>query len=216
MSNYYLALGIERDADLNRIKQAYRICCKRYHPDSGSSEGDKQHFLRIQEAYETLSDANKRREYDRRLEEKENWGWESQSRPGGQSLRQWSGRPPFGGFTSILDEFFGGFVPGFFDDLFSTEKELYAELILSPEEAQAGGELPIEIPVMTACPSCSGFGLRAGGICMTCYGEGRAQTKRTLRLHVPAGIYDGAEARVSLEGIGAPDVFLNVEVTVSA
>lgn len=216
MNNYYLALGIERDADLSKIKQAYRICCKRYHPDSGSSEGDKQRFLRIQEAYETLSDAEKRRMYDRRLEEKEKWSRESQSRPERQPRQRWSGRSPFGGFTSILDEFFGGFVPGFFDDPVSTEKDLYAELILSPEEANAGGELPIEIPVVTECPSCGGFGLRAGGICMTCYGEGRAQTRRTLRLHVPAGIYDGAEARVSLEGIGAPDVFLNVEVTVSA
>jgi DnaJ-class molecular chaperone len=224
MSNYYLALGIERTANLNKIKQAYRICCKKYHPDSCSSGRNKQHFLKIQEAYETLSDEEKRKEYDRRLSEHAS----GESRPAQREtaasrrprrsgqVRPFAGRSPFGSFTSLLDEFFGGFVPGFFDNPFSAEKELYAELVLSPDEARAGGELPVEIPVISECPSCRGRGSRGGGLCATCYGEGRVPTKRTLRLHVPAGIFDGAEARVSLEGIGIPGVFLNVDVTVSA
>jgi DnaJ-class molecular chaperone len=213
MSNYYLALGIEKDADLNKIKKAYRICCKKFHPDVSRDKQKKQEFLTIQKAYETLSDKEKRRKYDRQLEEQE------QVIPG---YADWTGTPNqktfwnrhIRQFSSILDNFFEGFIPGFFEDDFSHNKELYLELLLSPGEAQNGGDFSVDIPVLEDCSLCSGTGFWKSFLCTSCSGFGRIRAYRSFVLHIPAHVKHGTEARVSLEGIGLNNVFLNVEIIV--
>lgn len=65
--DYYIVLGVSRGADLNRIKKAYRKVVKKYHPDVIQSEETKKRFLEIREAYETLSDERRRKEYDEEL-----------------------------------------------------------------------------------------------------------------------------------------------------
>jgi curved DNA-binding protein CbpA len=64
--NYYVVLGIEEDADSNSIRSAFRALARRYHPDVGGGSSAIE-FRRVLEAYETLSDPDRRRVYDRRL-----------------------------------------------------------------------------------------------------------------------------------------------------
>lgn len=212
MSNYYLALGIDKDADLNKIKKAYRVYCKKYHPDTATSS-QKKNFLQIQEAYDTLSNMDKRKEYDRRLKYSgrqvpvhfmtEDF-WERQRYQTGQVRK----------FSSLIDDFFSGFIPGFFEEEFSGNKNLFVELILSPDEARRGGNFPIEIPVREICSACSGKGHENHFVCSLCCGSGYTSSKRSFDLHVPAGVYSGLETSISLEGIGLRDVILNIEIAV--
>ena len=211
MSNYYLALGIEKDADVHKIKKAYRLCCKKYHPDIMTNKEKNERFLAIQRAYETLSNEEKRRIYDQSLEQ------QTYTRP---AFRESLNRKKIirdrhiKEFSSLMDDFFEGFVPGFFELGFSQHKELYLELILSPEEAQKGGEFPVDVPVLEVCMSCHGTGYRKFFICTDCSGFGQVRGARTLVLHVPRGVTNGTEAKVSLEGIGLKELFLNVEILI--
>jgi DnaJ-class molecular chaperone len=212
MSNYYLALGIDRDADLDKIKKAYRFFSVKYQPGLANREQEEA-FLRIQEAYDTLPDPDKRRVYDRLLPES----------PGDIPVSFVSGAfwnekntkdRHIHRYSSVIDDFFAGFVSGFFEDDFSGNKDLFIELILTPQEARAGGDFPVEIPVIEECQSCAGRGYARRFICRACGGSGNVHGKRTFDLHVPAGITTGAEAKVSLGGIGLENVGLNVEVVV--
>ena len=171
MNNYYLVLGIDKDADLDKIKHEYRFYCKKYHPDLSSKE-EKNKFHKIQEAYETLSDEK--------------------------------------------DEFFEGFVSGFFKEDFSGDKGLYLELILTPEEAISGGDFTIEVPVLEECSVCLGKGYINRFICSFCNGTGTIHKKRSFILHVPANITSNTSTKVSLEGIGLPNVYINVDIVIAS
>lgn len=137
--DYYIVLGVSRGADLNKIKKAYRTVVKKYHPDVAQSEESKQRFLEIKEAYETLSDERRRKEYDQELTKQ------------GSELRITrvpsiiESRTSFFDqierlFSSSADDFFEGFLPGFFDVEKGriSGKDLYFEAILSPGEAAEG------------------------------------------------------------------------------
>ena len=65
--NYYIVLGIDRGADPNQIKRAYREAIKRYHPDTKEKGTDPDKFMKAREAYEILSDTRRRRAYDATL-----------------------------------------------------------------------------------------------------------------------------------------------------
>jgi len=214
MSNYYLALGIDRDADLDKIKKAYRHYCKKYHPDLANKE-QRKHFFRIQEAYETLSDENRRRDYDRTMSPPPGGGrvpvhfadssvWEERDTEERYIRR----------FRSDIDDFFDEFVAGFFEEPFSRKKDLYAEIILSPMEAQTGGQLPIDVPVIEECTGCCGRGHANGFICNSCGGMGRTHSSRRFDLNIPPGIRSGASATVSLAGIGLKNVYLHIDISV--
>lgn len=210
MSNYYLALGIDKDADLEKIKKAYRSYCMQYHPDL-STEEDKNKFLMIQEAYETLSDMEKREKYDKRISSNKipvnfvNNNFWNKKRYTGKRIKK---------FSSLIDDFFNGFVTGFFEEDFSSKKELFLELILSYNEAQSGGDFSIEIPVLEKCNICNGKGFSNSFICPECRGSGRIRSKHEIVLHIPSGVYDGLETTVPLEGIGLGNVFLFVNIIV--
>lgn len=67
MKNYYQILGVDKNADQEGIRKAYRILAKKYHPDIiGDNEKVKEYFMQIQEAYEVLGDDKKRKIYDER------------------------------------------------------------------------------------------------------------------------------------------------------
>ena len=67
MQDYYVVLGISKGANLNKIKKAYRTVVKKHHPDVTQNQESKKRFLEIREAYDTLSDENKRKQYDEAL-----------------------------------------------------------------------------------------------------------------------------------------------------
>jgi DnaJ-class molecular chaperone len=219
--NHYYVLGINRHADINKIKRAYRDAARRYHPDHEG--GDPEQFKRVQKAYETLSDADSRRDYDTRKGQggipiDVRTGYERRPREYGSSP---SVRPGPGGiswdadrFFSFTDELLKGFVPGFFDRHIDREKDFYIDLVLSPWEAAEGGYVPIQMPVMIECPRCSAPGFFRRSDCPVCSGYGRVETARSFSLYVPPGIPSGIEETVCLDEIGLTGSKLHVNVIV--
>jgi molecular chaperone DnaJ len=214
--DYYIVLGVSRGADLHKIKKAYRMMVKKYHPDMGPSPQDNARFLEAKEAYETLTDEAKRRSYDRELQQQ------------GSSLRTAHApdlirrrRAPLEDLdplVSAADEFFGGFVPGFLPDYFEKEhakgKDLFLDIILSPQEAFDGGLFPVTVPVIAACPRCHRTGMWEGFFCPVCMGKGRVQGRREFSLSIPPHVRHGTEITLPLDDIGLSHVYLNVTVLI--
>lgn len=217
--NFYEILGVSRDADLEDIHRAYRSRVRRLHPDVNRTEGSAQAFLRVQAAYTTLSDADKRREYDRRLR-------------GAVPVRPFSA-PPSRGRPGASFASPGAPFPAGWDDLFIPLEELVArlftswgpawppdeprmgvEVILTPAEAARGGRLPLHIPLEVDCPRCLGMGIGwSRGWCLDCLGRGRVRSQARIDLNLPAGIRDGTALDLSLAGTGLPGM-LRVDVRV--
>jgi molecular chaperone DnaJ len=212
--DYYLVLGISRGADLNKIKRAYRKIAKQLHPDVTHSSLDAERFIEIREAYETLADEAKRRKYDADLQKQ------------GSSLRVYAvpetirkRRSVFkemDSFESLVDDFFEGFLPGFFsrERSRSTAKDLYYEVVLSPEEARKGGLFPISVPVVAPCPRCGKTGLWEEFFCQVCLGQGRISAEREFSLSIPPRTHHGTSMTLSLEDIGLQGAYLHVLVSI--
>ena len=163
--DYYEDLGVSRDAGSEEIGRAFRKLAAKYHPDR--NPGDKQaeeHFKRIAEAYNVLSDPKSRAAYDR----------------GGS--RQVEADTGFHGFDTTEDIFsaFGDI----FGDLFGERMRRRAapaagetyevELALSPWEAESGTHKTVGVELPAACEECGGTGARRGSSrdCPTCHGSG--------------------------------------------
>jgi molecular chaperone DnaJ len=215
-SNYYLVLGIERGADLSQIKHAYRQAIKRYHPDKGDGASDPDKFMQAQEAYEVLSDLERRRAHDAELH-RDGIPAHVTRVPRAAAHRR-RVRPDPRAAASFLDEFFEGLVPGFFGwhpRRRSTAGDLYMEVVLTPEEAFRGGVFPVAVPVLQVCPDC---GEERAGVffCRTCLGRGVVQNRREFNLAIPPDVADGTSATVSLEDIGLRGARLHIDVRVRA
>ena len=212
--DYYIVLGVSRGADLSKIKKAYRVIAKKYHPDASSSGESHEKFLELREAYETLMDEEKRRKYDEELARQ---GRElkitripeeiySQRRTAIQEMER---------NYSFVDEFFSGFVPGVFErGKVATGKDLYLEVILSPEEGAQGGLFPITVPVLEPCPRCRRKGLWEEFFCPTCFGRGVVRAEREFSLSIPPHVPHGAQISLSTEDIGLRRVNLHVLVLI--
>ncbi len=163
--DHYAELGVSRDASSDEIGRAFRRLAAKYHPDR--NPGDKQaeeHFKRIAEAYNVLSDPKSRAAYDR---------------GGSQQVEADTG---FHGFDSTEDVFthFGDI----FGDLFGERMRRSAapergadfevEVPWTAEEAARGGQKPISIELPGACETCGGTGARSGRSpeCSSCHGTG--------------------------------------------
>lgn len=213
-TDYYIVLGVSRGADLQKIKKAYRQVAKKYHPDFSGSPLTTDKFLEVKEAYETLSDDARRREYDRELELCQKV---VRQPPATETLRP-GPRAAVAGldFYSDADDFFSGFLPGFFDVERNRlrAKDLYFEAILSPREARDGGLFPVTVPVFEACPDCGRGRLWEGLLCARCGGSGRIQSERAFSLSIPPHVRHGTEVTISLEDIGLRGAYLHVCVIV--
>jgi molecular chaperone DnaJ len=212
--DYYLVLGVSRRANLNKIKQAYRTVAKKYHPDMSHLPESAERFREIKEAYETLGDERKRRRYDEELAR--------QGSPVRISKvpdiiqRKTSVFDRAEDFFSHVDEFFQGFVPGFFERGVGRGKDLYFEAILSPSEAAEGGLFPITVPVVEDCPKCGKTGCWDDFLCPVCYGYGRIRGEREFSVSIPPHVKHGTEIRLSMEDIGLRDAWVNIVVSVDA
>jgi DnaJ-class molecular chaperone len=213
VKNYYVTLGISRGADLHQIKKAYRKVAKKVHPDATHSE-DSQRFREIREAYETLTDEDTRRQHDARLQSEPAPVRISSVTDGIKHRRSMFNE--IKRFESFVDEFFEGFVPGFFhkERYRPPSKDLYYEVILSPSEAMHGGLFPISVPVIEVCPRCDQTGFWDSFYCSECNGHGYRQAQREFSLSIPPRTGHGTEATLSLEDIGLPDVNLFVRIQI--
>ncbi|MBN2494709.1 MAG: J domain-containing protein [Deltaproteobacteria bacterium] len=220
--DFYVVLGVSRDADLRQIRSAYRQLVKIYHPDAAPQPPER--FLEVKQAYETLKDAESRQAHDSMLET-----GRSRRAHGEPLVVSRSERAPAvarsdrsrlqeeaEGLFTELDEFFAGWIPGLFTRgrTASRQKDLYVELVLSPAEARTGGMIPLSIPVETPCDECGGLGIQQALSCPACRGRGRLVDHHQIEISVPPGVTDGTQARLSLADIGLPKVDLIAYVTV--
>ena len=167
-TEYYDRLGLSKDASQDEIKRAYRKLSKKYHPDINKEPGAEEKYKEILEAYETLSDAQKRAAYHQ-------YGPDGANGFGGQgSFGGFDGGAGFGGFEDIFSSFFGGGAtrnpnaPRQGDDL-------QYRVNLSFEEAVFGAEKEIHYNREVTCKTCSGSGAKPGTspvTCGRCHGHG--------------------------------------------
>jgi molecular chaperone DnaJ len=227
--DYYEVLGVQRAADADEIKKAYRRLAMKYHPDRNPNDPEAEtHFKEAKEAYEVLSDGRKRSAYDQF----------------GHAGVEGGGAGGFGAadaFSDIFGDVFG--------DIFGTGRrgraqvyrgaDLRYELELTLEQAVTGDTVNIDIPSHVTCETCSGSGAAEGSArttCGTCAGHGQVRVQqgffsiqqtcpacrgagtvvetpcgecrgagvvrkvRTLAVKVPAGVDTGDRIRLSREG----------------
>ena len=169
MKDYYEILNVSRDASQDEIKSAYRKLAKKYHPDLNPNDKEaEQKFKEINEAYEILSDPEKRKRYDM-------FGEAGANGQGGYSQ-------DFGGFGDIFDDIFDIFTGGFGRTSQRSRDygpvrgaDLRYELTLEFEEAVFGVEKEIQIRRAESCGTCDGTGVKPGSskeTCSKCNGTG--------------------------------------------
>lgn len=172
--DYYDVLGVSRNAGEEDIRRAFRRKAMEYHPDRNKNAGAEEKFKEINEAYQVLSDANKRAQYDRFGKA----GVGSGAQAGGSPF---DGFDVFGGFGDIFDSFFGdasarsGRQP-------RRGGDIHQQVTLSFEESVFGAEREVEISRLESCQRCSGAGNEPGtsvDTCGTC--QGRGQVRRSQR-----------------------------------
>ncbi|WP_080874657.1 molecular chaperone DnaJ [Oceanobacillus timonensis] len=166
--DYYDLLGVDKDASKDEIKKSYRKLARKYHPDVNQEEGAAEKFKEVKEAYEVLSDDQKRAQYD----QFGHAGPQSQGFGGFGG----GGAQDFGGFSDIFDMFFGG--GGRTRDPNAPQQgdDLQYTLILDFEEAIFGKETDIEVPQEEECDTCHGSGAKPGTkpeTCSHCHGSGQ-------------------------------------------
>lgn len=228
--DYYEVLGVQRNATEAEIKKAFKKLAMKYHPDRNpDSKEAEDKFKEAKEAYDILSDAQKRAAYDQ-------FGHEGVSGMGGGGYG--AGGASFSDiFGDVFGDIFGGARGG--SQRAYRGADLRYNLELSLEEAVAGTTVKIRVPSLVACEECGGSGARRGtspttcptchgqgqvrmqqgffslqqtcprchGVgkiisdpCKACHGEGRVQKQKTLSVKVPAGVDTGDRIRLSGEG----------------
>jgi molecular chaperone DnaJ len=228
--DYYEVLGVSRDANETEIKKAFRRLARELHPDVNKEADAEDRFKEAAEAYEVLSDADRRRTYDAY---------------GHEGLRS-GGYDPGAGFGSIDDifqAFFGGGGFGFGGGRRAAGGDIGIALEIELAEVATGARREVTYEVVDACEHCRGNGAepgtpittceRCGGAgelravtrtpfgqmvrsapcdvcggagkipetpCEVCGGSGRTRQSRTSAIEVPAGIEDGQRMRISGAG----------------
>lgn len=169
--DYYEVLGVEKTASQAEIKKAYRKLSKQYHPDINKEPGADVKFKEIAEAYEVLSDEQKRAQYDQFGHAGAQQGFGGGGGFGG------FGGGGFDGFEDIFSSFFGGGGSRRRDPNAPRKgADIEHSIIISFEEAVFGAEKEIELVRDETCDSCHGTGAKLGttkDTCSTCRGTGQ-------------------------------------------
>jgi len=173
--DYYEVLGLNRGATPEEIKKAFRRLARQYHPDVNKEADAETRFKEINEAYEVLSDQDKRAAYDR-------FG-HAASQPGfGGGYR---GEYGFGGIEDIFESFFGGARPSPTRRGPARGGDLRHDLTIDFEEAIFGCEKEIVVPRHETCPQCQGSGAEPGTQpirCPQCNGTGEVRRQQQTLL----------------------------------
>jgi molecular chaperone DnaJ len=222
--DFYSVLGVERDADETQLKKAFRKLAMEYHPDRNPDPKASDLFREAQEAYEVLTDPERRQIYD----QLGHTGLQGRMGGGYSNMDD-----VFSGFSSIFEDFFGG------SSQSSRGRDMRYRLRISFREAALGCTKEIEIPRSETCTPCEGSGAAEGSsaetcktckgqgklriqqgffvmtqnchvcggegrvikkVCKTCKGSGLQEHKVRLEVQVPAGVDSGMRLRMSGEG----------------
>jgi molecular chaperone DnaJ len=183
----YVVLGVPRNASQAAIKKAFRRLAREFHPDLGGVAQGSSELQALQAAYETLADAERRRRYDESLQQMERdrfapLSWSFVRSPASGDLR----RPT---------------MPG----------SLSGEILLTPQEARAGGVLPLDVPLPSTCPACDGTG---GFVfdCPRCGGEGKVERRLPVPIRIPANVPDGTVFQLAVDDPAVLSVLLTVHI----
>ncbi|MGD8619039.1 MAG: molecular chaperone DnaJ [Gammaproteobacteria bacterium] len=174
--DYYEVLGVSRNASEAELKKAYRRAAQKHHPDRNPDDKQaEESFKECKEAWEVLSDSQKRAAYDQ-------FG-----HAGVDPSMGHGGGPGAGGFGGGFNDIFGDV----FGDIFGAGRgggqrvyrgsDLRYNLDLSLEDAVAGTEVKIRIPTQVSCPECNGSGAKKGSSptqCTTCGGRGQVRMQQ--------------------------------------
>lgn len=193
--DYYEILGVDRNADKEELKRAYRRLARKYHPDVNKEAGAEDRFKEINRAYEVLSDPELKTRYDR-------FGEAGVSGGAGSGFSQ-----DFGdSFADIFESFFSGFSGGTGTQTRRRTgpvrgDDLRIDLVLDFQEAVFGGEKELRIKHLETCETCSGTGAKPGTqpqTCSTCSGTG--QVRRATR--TPFGSFTQVSVCPTCNGTG--------------
>jgi len=207
--DYYEVLGVPKTATEDEIKTAYRKLARKYHPDV--NPGDKsaeEKFKEINEAYEVLSDADKRKRYDQLGQ---NWKagqdfrpppeWEGAHVEYGDLGDLFGGGRGQSGFSDFFESLFGGRRSARGGAGFAMRgQDIEAEIPLTLEEAHRGVKRSITLQSVETCPDCKGSGVKNGKTCPTCRGAGVIPRPKSLEVTIPAGVRDGSVIRLAGQG----------------
>ncbi len=166
--DYYEVLGVDRNATDEEIKRAFRKLAFKHHPDHNREDGAEEKFKEVNEAYEVLSDPDKRSAYDR-------FGHGGAEGLFGRGFEGFD----FGGFGDIFEAFFGGTATAT-RQAPQRGADLHYEITITFEEAAFGCEKEINISRTENCSLCHGIGCKPGtqpSRCPNCNGSG--QVRRT-------------------------------------
>lgn len=207
--DYYEILGVPRDADEKKIKSAYRKLARKWHPDlhtGKDKERAEEKFKEINEAYEVLSDPDKRAKYDRLGS---NWRDGDQFDPGDMgNVYYYSGDfnpADFQGFSDFFASIFGSSRPEYrktstFYDEPIRGQDIESEIELTLEEAYHGGNKSLQLSTGKICDECHGWGTIGRTICTTCGGTGSVSTLRNIEVKIPPGVKEGSTIRLKGQG----------------
>lgn len=230
--DYYDVLGLDRGASADEVKKAYRRLAMKFHPDRSPGDAEAEgKFKEASEAYEVLSDPEKRRAYDQ-------FGHAGVN-PNGMGMGGGFGSASFSDiFSDVFGDIFGG---GGGRSSVQRGSDLRYTLELDLEQAVGGDSIDIRVPVVGACDVCDGSGAapgtspvtcndcggagqvrvsqgffslqqtcprcRGAGVmitdpCRSCGGTGRVEQRKTLAVKVPPGVDSGDRIRLAGEGEG--------------
>ncbi len=169
--DYYEVLGVDKNASEDQIKSAYRKMAKKYHPDLNKDNPDaEKNFKEVNEAYEVLSDSQKKSQYDQ-------FGHSAFEGPGG-GAGYGGGFEGFGGFEDIFDMFTGGFGRKSSSGP-KRGNDLQYSITITLEEAAFGVSKEINVNRSEDCTACHGTGAADPSkvrTCSRCNGTGQVQT----------------------------------------
>lgn len=231
--DYYKILGVDKKADSKTIKNTYRKLARKHHPDVNPNDPRaEERFKEINEAYEVLSDPEKRKKYDMLGSNwnKVNFG------PGGGGFK--GGFPGFeninfnfqdlgdlgGGFSDFFNVFFGSRRGG--DSTWQKAvqpkkgRDLTYQIEITLEEAFKGVERTLQVQIQDMCNYCNGQGIYNRGSCSGCQGTGRVYKQRKISVKIPPGVKDGSKVRMAGQGeAGAGggsngDLYLDIKLAV--
>ncbi len=202
MKDYYLVLGVERDANNKEIKKAFRDSAKKCHPDVCDTTKTKKNFREVNEAYQVLGNSRTREEYDKNL---------SKSVP----ITTFSDHPFFrqNQDSTVQSTFQQNWsYPG--EELLIKGSVLNCHIVLQQIQTLEDIEYPFTIDIQSRCPYCDDFFIGLVMFCPHCSNSRVMHQKKELIINIPKGVADNTRVCLSLEHVGLYDTKLVVTVRV--
>jgi DnaJ-class molecular chaperone len=222
--DYYIILGVSRTETDQNIRRAFRRLAKTHHPDLAGQERTRR-FQDIVEAYEVLSDGERRRQYNESLRRSEEGAAREPTGPLPEVREE--PKPLISEPISLLRNFqtvrpsahqllerivrnFTGIGVPKGEQL----QGLNLEIVLSPGEARRGGIAEIEVPVFSPCPFCGGSGEEWLFPCSHCRGQGMVEDEETVKIRIPPMVKDGAIFELPLRDLGIHNLYLRLYIRI--